>query len=247
MPDDALQIVPTSPSVSNPPLLFLRNLKELIADQTEQIGRGESIQCAEHVIGEPIDRKETRQRHEKQQRREQRQEEEVGEFGRKSQAIVLERALRRAPDYTKPAERNMQSIKQTLVVVSIAIRMIMPPLPGFFLFTAAQRSELLILAVPFEQNCAARQGLLVIYTDGHLGAARRRSAPRRRSSRPTRRAQRSAGPKRSLLGRPLGICSVVNGDRRLQKCDRAVGPGPTTPNLRSAVRAGAIVGATQRS
>jgi hypothetical protein len=94
MPDDALQIVPTSPSVSNPPLFFLRNLKELIADQTEQIGRGESIQCAEHVIGEPIDRKETRQRHEKQQRREQRQEEEVGEFGRKSQAIVLERALR---------------------------------------------------------------------------------------------------------------------------------------------------------
>jgi hypothetical protein len=66
MPDEALQTVPTSPSVSSPPLLFLENLKELIADQTEHIGRGESIQCAEHVIGEPIDRKKTRQRHEKQ-------------------------------------------------------------------------------------------------------------------------------------------------------------------------------------
>jgi len=51
-------------------------LQELIADQAADIRRDESIQGAEHMIGETIDRKDTRQR----------------------QAIVLERALRRAPD-----------------------------------------------------------------------------------------------------------------------------------------------------
>jgi hypothetical protein len=49
-----------------------------------------------------------------------------------------------------------------LLVVSIAIRMIMARLPVFFVFTAVQRPELPILAVPFRQICAARQGLAVI-------------------------------------------------------------------------------------
>ena len=47
-------------------------------------------------------------------------------------------------------------------MVSIAIRMIMSPRPAFFLFTAAQRSERRILAMPFRQISAARQGLAVI-------------------------------------------------------------------------------------
>jgi hypothetical protein len=85
----------------------------------------------------------------------------------------------------------------------------MAPLPVCFLFTGVQRPEFPILSMPFRQRCTARQ-VAVLTPMGQSGAARRRSAPRRRNSRPTRPGQRSAGPTRSLLEANLGDRSIVH-------------------------------------
>jgi hypothetical protein len=110
--DDVDQTVSRKPERQQAALLAGRDLRQLIRDDRERLGRDHPAKRREQIVDEGVIRKVARDANQHQEGREEREEEVVRELRRHPETVVLEeRLVERAPQNLRPRQRHFRGAR----------------------------------------------------------------------------------------------------------------------------------------